>query len=390
MWPGLAHTTKSSAHSPRRRERLAALPTTPPTFWLFGLPVEQLSLKEATDLIGQRIRNDDDFLFATPNLNFLRTASEEPSFQATVLRCDMALADGVPLLWLARLAGFRLPERVAGSDLFDRLMAAGDTNQATRVFFYGGALGAAQAARQRVNGLPGVQGVGALTPGFGSVEDLSDKHTLDIIRSPRPNFLVVALGARKGHLWLDRNRAHLRPMVSSHLGAVVNFAAGTVKRAPKWVARAGLEWIWRIAQEPNLFSRYRNDALFLVKLMITRWALALAQPRRFFEPAEIQRQHVDFDVIEQQPGHWSARIRGSFRGTSVDAFDGRLASEIPAGARLEVDLSETTRIDARGLGALYCWRFRRAWHCALTPAPLPATLLADIRFHRASVLIDPT
>lgn len=368
---------------------MAPLATTPPTFWLFGLPVEQLSLDQATDLIGQRIRDNDDFLFATPNLNFLRTASEDPSFQATVLRCDMSLADGVPLLWLARMAGFRLPERVAGSDLFDRLMSAGDPRQPTRTFFFGGASGAAQAACQRVDTLPGIQGVGALTPGFGSVEDLSDEHTLDAITSAQPSFLVVALGARKGHLWLDHNRARLRPMVSSHLGAVLNFAAGTVKRAPKWVARAGLEWIWRVVQEPNLFARYRDDALFLAKLVLTRWALALVRPRGTSEPGDVDAQGASCELSQQQPDRWLAQIRGRFIGAHVDAFDGELASKIPAGARLEVDLSEATRIDARGLGALYCWRFGRGWHCALTPTPLTATLMADIRFHCASVLIDP-
>jgi N-acetylglucosaminyldiphosphoundecaprenol N-acetyl-beta-D-mannosaminyltransferase len=361
---------------------------TGPTYWLFGLAIERATLDQATALIGERIRDNADFVFATPNLNFLRTASEDRAFQAAVLRCDMGLADGVPLLWLARLAGFRLPERVAGSDVFDRLMSSADPNHPTRVFFFGGPPGAAQCASDRVNPLVGVDAVGALTPGFGSAEDLSDPRTLDTIATANPNFLVVSLGARKGHFWLDRNRARLAPMVSSHLGAVVNFAAGTVKRAPKWVARSGMEWIWRIMQEPNLFTRYRDDALFLVKLVLTRWYLAAVGPRRSGASTDVGKPAAHCELQEQPCGSWRVRISGSFVGAGVDAFDAQLATEIPAGALLDLDLSNTTGIDARGLGALYCWRFRRGWRCALKSTALPATLLSDIRFHCASVLIE--
>jgi N-acetylglucosaminyldiphosphoundecaprenol N-acetyl-beta-D-mannosaminyltransferase len=360
----------------------------PSTFWLLGLAVDQMSLDQATTLIGQRIRDHDSFVFATPNLNFLRTANADPAFQAAVLRSDLGLADGTPLLWLARLAGFRLPERVAGSDLFDQLMSEADPDLPTRIFFFGGPPGSAPAARDRVNTIPGIQGVGALTPGFGSVDDLSDDRTLDVIRTAAPNFLVVALGARKGHLWLQRNRTKLPPMVSSHLGAVVNFAAGTVKRAPRWVAQAGMEWLWRIIQEPNLFSRYRDDALFLAGLVVTRWLLAAIRPRRFAAVPPDAIMSTNCDLSEHHAGQWRARIRGPFAGATVEAFDARLRTDVPPGALLDLDLSETTRIDARGLGALYCWRFRRGWRCALGQSPLPATLLADIRFHRASALID--
>lgn len=354
-----------------------------PTYWLFGLPVEQLSLETATELIARKIRRQADFVFATPNLNFLRTASQDPVFQAAVLRCDMSLADGMPLLWLAKLAGFDLPERVAGSDLFDRLMASADSEQPIRAFFYGGPPGAAQAACKHIDTLAGVAGAGALTPGFGSVDDLSDNGTLSAIRSANPNFLVVALGARKGHLWIDRNRASLSPVVSSHLGAVVNFAAGTVKRAPGWMARIGLEWIWRILQEPNLFRRYSDDALFLGSLIVE----SIRVRRRVVQSRSSPRATA-CDLQQHEAGRWHARISGPFVGTAVDAFDARLAAEVPEGCLVNLDLSDATRIDARGLGALYCWRFRSAWRCSILPTSLCASLVADVGFHRAQILLE--
>jgi len=81
---------------------------------------------------------------------------------------------------------------------------------------------------------------------------------------------VVALGARKGQLWIDRNRQRLQVPVVSHLGAVVNFVAGNVKRAPLWMQKSGLEWVWRILQEPLLWRRYFLDGLGFTRLFFTR------------------------------------------------------------------------------------------------------------------------
>jgi N-acetylglucosaminyldiphosphoundecaprenol N-acetyl-beta-D-mannosaminyltransferase len=102
--------------------------------------------------------------------------------------------------------------------------------------------------------------VGHESPGFGSVEEMSGSDVLERIDASEADFLVVALGAVKGQAWIQRNRARLRVPVISHLGAVVNFAAGTVSRAPAWVQRAGLEWAWRIKEEPALWRRYARDA----------------------------------------------------------------------------------------------------------------------------------
>jgi N-acetylglucosaminyldiphosphoundecaprenol N-acetyl-beta-D-mannosaminyltransferase len=112
--------------------------------------------------------------------------------------------------------------------------------------------------------------VGYESPGFGSVDDFSDGETIDRINAHGADFLVVALGAAKGQAWIQRNRERLRAPVISHLGAVVNFAAGTVSRAPEWMQRAGLEWLWRIKEEPALWRRYGRDARALLGLAFRR------------------------------------------------------------------------------------------------------------------------
>jgi len=89
---------------------------------------------------------------------------------------------------------------------------------------------------------------------------------LQAINASQADFLVVALGAKKGQAWILHNLEHLQVPVVSHLGAVVNFVAGTVQRAPAAWQRAGLEWLWRIKEEPALFGRYWNDGLALFGL----------------------------------------------------------------------------------------------------------------------------
>ena len=101
--------------------------------------------------------------------------------------------------------------------------------------------------------------VGALNPGYGTIEDMSGDAIIAAVNASKAEFLVVALGARKGQTWLLRNHHRLRVPVRAHLGAAVNFQAGSVKRAPRAIRKVGLEWLWRIKEEPHLRIRYWHD-----------------------------------------------------------------------------------------------------------------------------------
>ena len=105
---------------------------------------------------------------------------------------------------------------------------------------------------------------------MGTVESMSDKAIIDQINAAEPDFLVVALGAKKGQQWIMKNREQLNVSVISHLGAVVNFVGDNVQRAPLRWQKMGLEWVWRILQEPLLWKRYLVDGLWFLRLMITR------------------------------------------------------------------------------------------------------------------------
>ena len=130
------------------------------------------------------------------------------------------------------------------------------------MYSFGGPDGVAEAAwRQLRFESKGLTCVGYESPGFGSIDEMSTEGIIQRINTSKADVLVVSLGARKGQAWIERNRRRLDVPVISHLGAVLHFVAGTVKRAPAWMQRIGLEWLWRIRQEPRLWRRYLLDGL---------------------------------------------------------------------------------------------------------------------------------
>ena len=228
---------------------------------IFGMPIDNVSLDEATRLIEQAVDTRTRLSFVTPNVNWMVRALKNENAMRQIVNADLSLADGAPVVWLARQLGMPINERVAGSDLFDRLREdVSDGAKPIRVFFFGGRDGAAEAA---YNALKEEQGrliaAGWHNPGFGDVESMSSNEIRDKINAAKPDFLIVSLGAAKGQDWIEHNQSELDAPVIAHLGAVVDFVAGTIKRAPKWATHIGLEWVWRVIAEPSLWKRYWND-----------------------------------------------------------------------------------------------------------------------------------
>lgn len=236
---------------------------------LAGVPLDMVTMAGAVARVRDAVRLRQRLFVSTPNLNFLITCQRNAVFRQSVIDSDLCLADGMPLVWMSRWLASPLPERVTGSGLFEALQQPVPGLPPVRVYFFGGPPGVAAAAARQVNAVSGgVHCVGYADPGFGSLEAMSSAGLLADINASGADFLIVALGAAKGQAWIQRNAAALQVPVISHLGAVVNFAAGTVQRAPVWVQRSGLEWLWRIKEEPALWRRYWRDAVALVRLGI--------------------------------------------------------------------------------------------------------------------------
>ncbi len=251
---------------------------------LLGLPFDAVNMSDAVRHIRASASNRSPCFLSTPNLNFLIAAQSDIAFRNSVINSDLSIADGMPLVWIARLLGMPIRERVAGSGLFDTLRD--DSRKPLSVFFFGGPDGAAEAACRRLNlERRGLTCAGFESPGFGSVEDMSNHAIIQRINASNADFLVVSLGAKKGQAWIERNRLQIKVPVISHLGAVVNFVAGTVKRAPAWMQNTGLEWLWRIKEDPALWRRYAFDGLGFLRLVITRvvpyaWFVFWHKPKR--------------------------------------------------------------------------------------------------------------
>lgn len=236
---------------------------------MLGLPFDALTLDRVVICIREAVARRTPCFLSTPNLNFLIAGQTQVAFRNSVIRSDLSLADGMPIVWLAKLMGIPIAERVAGSDVFEALRhSSGPT---LKVFFFGGPPGAAERAARQIN----TEGkcmvcVGFESPGYGTIEDMSNASALANINASGADFLIVALGAAKGQAWIEHNLASLQVPVVSHLGAVVNFVAGGIKRAPRWMQKSGLEWVWRVREEPALWKRYWSDGTALIWLLINR------------------------------------------------------------------------------------------------------------------------
>jgi N-acetylglucosaminyldiphosphoundecaprenol N-acetyl-beta-D-mannosaminyltransferase len=242
-----------------------------------------------------------------------------------------------------------LRERVSGSGLFEHLRLR--ARETWRVFFFGGPPGVGEKACSVLSGgAQPMRSVGYLYPGFGSVEDMSRQDWIDQINASGADFVVVSLGSAKGQAWISRNLDRLQAPVVSHLGAVVNFVAGTVKRAPVWMQRTGLEWLWRIKEEPQLWKRYAQDGLAMLRLLVTRvLPLAVLQRRRAPTSQELGRA-----AVTRPPGTTGAvaALHGAWRADNLVPVRDAMTALFAQGGDVTLDLSDTTGVDSAFAGLL--------------------------------------
>jgi len=183
------------------------------------------------------------------------------------------------VVWASRLLGAPLPEKISGSDLVIPLMARA-ASRGWRVFLLGGAHGVADAAAERLGRDLGVNVVGTAAPlvrvGPGEA-DPEGEAAVGAIRAARADVVLVALGAPKQELWMHRHRDVLAPAVLLGVGASLDFVAGRVRRAPRWISQSGLEWAWRLAREPRrLWRRYLIDDPRFLLIFLRSWRAARA------------------------------------------------------------------------------------------------------------------
>jgi N-acetylglucosaminyldiphosphoundecaprenol N-acetyl-beta-D-mannosaminyltransferase len=320
-------------------------------YCIFGVPVDAIGMQAVLRRIKLAAGRRTPFLISAPNLNSLVISQMDEEFRESLILSDLSTADGMPILWIARLAGIPIKKRIAGSDIFDALKAEHDTNDPLKVFLFGGPEGVAKEASRAMNSQSsGAHCVGWFYPGFCSAEEMSRDDIIDNINSSGADFLVASLGNQKGQLWLKRNHYRFSIPVRAHLGATLNFQAGTVKRAPPIMRKHGLEWLWRIKEEPYLWRRYWNDGRVLLRLLFTRvmplvfWTWWLRLQYGWREDFVMTQAHASETA--------TLRLCGSASGRHVDKAVPVFREAIATGKRITLDFSNTRTIDARFLGLL--------------------------------------
>lgn len=348
-------------------------------YCVLGLPFDAIDTAGAVAHVRQAARTGQPCFLSTPNLNFAIAAQTDPVFRDSVVRSDMSIADGMPLVWVAKLMGLPLRERVAGSTVFNELetQSSDDSEAGLRVFFFGGPDGVAQRACEALNndGSKSMVCVGYESPGFGSIEQMSSEACIGRINAAGADFVVVALGARKGQAWIEHNRARLRAPVISHLGAVVNFVAGTVRRAPVWMQRIGLEWAWRVKEEPTLWRRYANDGFAFARLMLTR-VLPGALLRHWQKPSPQQLAEARCSLgANLSDGGQTLTIQGAWGHENLNTLRPLLEAAAQSTQALRLDIGGMTHIDPAVVAQLsllwaHCLRHNRRWDVSRVPRPV--------------------
>jgi N-acetylglucosaminyldiphosphoundecaprenol N-acetyl-beta-D-mannosaminyltransferase len=237
---------------------------------LLSVDFNRLTEAEVVTHVLDALARGEGGRIITPNADILRMATREPEAREHIGAATLVVADGTPLVWASRLSGHPLPERVAGASLILSLSAA-LAEGGRSIYLLGGAPGAAErAARKLRQRFPGLVVAGWHCPsyGFESRPEEVDEVRAQVIEA-KPDLVCVGLGFPKQERVIADLRGYLPSSWFLGCGAGIGFAAGTLRRAPRWMQRAGLEWLHRLLSEPRrLARRYLvYDAPFTVRLL---------------------------------------------------------------------------------------------------------------------------
>lgn len=236
-----------------------------------GVLVDRLTEQEVVDRVVVASSRGEGGHVVTPNVDICRMCARDPAVRAVVARAEIAVPDGMPLVWASRLLGAAVPARITGADLIWSLSEAA-ARAGLPIYLLGGPPGvacrAAEVLRGRYAGLR-IAGVAAPPYGFeASAEAVREVRAALVAAAPR--LVFVGLGFPKQDRLIVTLREDLPGTWFVGCGAAIAFTAGAVRRAPEWMRRAGLEWLFRLAAEPTrLARRYLVDDLpFALRMLV--------------------------------------------------------------------------------------------------------------------------
>ena len=329
--------------------------TSPPqTIVVLGTPISIVDMSGTLARIEAMVQSGKPHYMVTPNVDFVVQAREDQELHRILCDADLVICDGMPLVWASKWFGNPIPERVAGSDLATPLLELANRKQ-MKLFLLGAAeaINEKAAARIRLN-YPGVQLVGNYSPPYAALVDMDHADINRRIKAAAPDILLVGFGCPKQEKWISMNYRQVGVPVSIGVGATVDFIAGKVSRAPKWMRQSGLEWLYRLCKEPGrMWKRYGKDILVFMSAMI--------RYRRYIRLGAKQ-QHLPEEPTSrgQDPSGpvWVLEIPERFDAACAAVWGPIIADYIQHSEFPRFDLAGVQFIDSTGLGELI--RIRKA------------------------------
>ncbi|GAA0855798.1 WecB/TagA/CpsF family glycosyltransferase [Clostridium nitritogenes] len=234
-----------------------------------NIEVDNLTMGEAIEAVDNIIQEGKSSYVVTPNVDHIVKLEKDKEFQDVYKNADLILTDGMPLIWISKFKKNPIKEKISGSDFFPKVCKLASI-KGYRVFLLGAAEGiAAKAAKNLKEKYKGLNIVGTYSPSYGfEKKDHEINNIIDMINKVKPDILAVGLGAPKQEKFLYKYKNELNVPISLAIGASIDFEAGNINRAPKWMQNCGLEWFYRLCKEPKrMFKRYIIDDLKILKII---------------------------------------------------------------------------------------------------------------------------
>lgn len=240
---------------------------------LLNTYVNNVDMNETLSAIEEMISSDKKYYMVAINVDVVIKIEDDPYLKEIIDSADMVLVDGKPLVWISKWHKKPVKAKISGSDLVP-LLCERAADKGYSIFIIGGKDGIAeQAKRNLVRDLPGIKIVGTYAPPFGFEKDERElKKINQMLSVAHPDVLIACFGCPKQEKWIYENYKKYEAKVSVCAGATVDFLAGNVNRAPRWMSDHGLEWFYRFTQEPKrMFKRYFIDDMKIARLIWKYW-----------------------------------------------------------------------------------------------------------------------
>lgn len=235
---------------------------------ILGVGISVLNLQTTLSAITDAVHERNKGYICVTGVHGVMEAQNDPAFRKILNGAFLCTPDGMPMVWVGRLKGQREMSRVYGPDLMLDVCAASETN-GWKHFFYGGAVGVAETLTGKLKArFPKLEVAGTFAPPFRSLNPNEEKQLVEMVHAARPDIFWVGLSTPKQEKFMAELLPKLDVTLMIGVGAAFDFHSGRIKQAPRWMQRSGLEWFFRLCQEPRRLAKryFKNNPLFFLKI----------------------------------------------------------------------------------------------------------------------------